>query len=461
MTLFKRGLRCFAIFVACVIGLPLLCAVWFYATCPVYTFDEPKPFSGENFYNPYQHIEPDGWLKCNFHVHARIWGGLTKGENTPEEIVAAYRKLNYDVVTLSNYMDICTAHSDDPLYIPVYEHGYGIQKVHQLALGARKVMWRDYAFLQNLHHKQHIIDLLKNNSRLVALCHPRIRGGYTSNDLQYLSGYDLIEVLNGRRIYEKEWDAALSNGHKVWLIANDDAHSVNCPGRLQQSATFVNVSVSSGEAVLERLAQGTAFGVLFSERENILQMGADWTFPTADDVSPSRSLWQRLAANGARIRAMFTKRDTLHPTMQYAAYQEKIQEAEKISFPIAIRVCEEGLHVVWQQRMRQIDFIGDHGRLLKTLTDTDVAFYPIRPEDTYVRVRLICPEGLVYFLNPIIRYEGDKPVRQTLHRVDVPRTVLKRVLIIVLLSGAFIGGIIIYVRIRRRHFFPESARSIL
>ena len=383
--------------------------VWFYATCPIYAFEEPKPFYGGKFYNPYQHLNPDGWLKCNFHVHARIWGGLTKGENTPEEIFAAYRKLNFDVIALSNYMDICTSNSDDPRYISVYEHGYGSQKVHQLALGARKVMWRDYVFLQNLHHKQHIIDMLKRNSRLVALCHPRIQGAYTPDDLRYLSGYDFIEVLNGRRNYEKEWDAALSNGHKVWLVANDDAHSVNNPGRLQQSVTFVNVSMASGDEVLERLAQGAAFGVLFPNRR-----------------------------------------------LQHTTYEEKILDAEKVSFPIAVQVCEEGLQITWQQNMQQINFIGDNGNLLKTLTDTDTAFYPIRLKDTYVRVRLTCPEGLVYFLNPIIRYEGDRTVRQSLHRVDMPRTFLKRAFIIVVLSGTFTGGIIIYVRIKRKNSSIES-----
>ena len=391
--------------VCCGLGFVVSFVIWFYAAGPIYTFEVPKPFYGEKFYNPYQSINSDGWHKCNFHAHAKCWGGLTNGKNTSQEVLAAYQKLKYDVASISNYMDIDTTHSNDPLYIPVYEHGYGIKKIHQLALGTPKVVWYDYVFQQNLNQKQHVIDLLKKHSRFVALCHPRIRNGYSPEDLRFLSGYDLIEVQNSRHIYENEWDAALSNGHHAWLIAGDDSHSVGNLGQLQKSVTFVNVAVSSGDEILERLAQGSAFGVSF----------------------PSNSQKQ---------------------------FEENLLEAKKVSFPIAIQVIEDGLHVAWQQNMRQIDFIGDNGKLLKTLNDTDTAFYPIRPEDTYVRIKLTSADGLVYYLNPVIRYTGDEPIRHSLYSIDMFRTFLKRTLIVLMVSCT-LGGCITYVRIKRKGLSTE------
>jgi hypothetical protein len=314
----------------------------------------------------------------------------THNVNTPEEFYAAYRKLKFDAIAISNHMAIDATNSESPLYISAYEHGYGIKKTHQLALGAQKVVWYD-CFLQNLHHKQYIIDLLKEHSRYVALNHPGTRNAYLPEDMKYLSGYDFVEVLNRHNIFEKEWDAALSNGHKVWLIAGDDAHSVNEIDGLQISVTFVNTSLPTGNAFLERLAQGAAFGVSF--------------------LCFSRTTWE-----------------------------EQVLASTQVSFPVDVQVQEGSLHVVWQERMARIDFIGDNGNFLQTSTDTDTACYSIRPEDTYVRVKLTSSDSLVYFLNPVIRYEGDQPVRQSLHSIDTFRTSLKRTLIILIVLGIVVGG---------------------
>ena len=388
MKILKIIARCILFFIAGISGFILLTVAWFYATCPVYTFEEPKPFAGENFFNPYQQIDDDGWQKCIFHLHTKRWGGLTDGDNSSEEVLTAYRKLHFDIPCISDYMSINRANSDDPSYIPIYEHGYNIKKTHQLALGARKVVWRDYFFRQNLNQKQHIIDVLKKHSRRIAVNHPNRHHAYLPEDFRYLSGYDYFEVQNGRCISETEWDAALTNGHPAWLIANDDAHNVHDPAILQREVTFVNASVPAGDEILNRLAQGMAFGLHF-------------------------------------------------PYNKQATFEDKERDAGLISFPISIQVHEDTLHVVWQQTMKQIEFIGDNGKLLKTVNGNNAAFYPIRSEDTYVRVKLTAPEGFVYFLNPVIRCTGDEPVRQLLSSIDKSRTFCKRAIILAVLLGTF------------------------
>ena len=393
-----KTLRYLIYTVAGVLGLFLSFSAWFYITCPIYTFEAPKPFSGRNLYNPYQDIEAGAWLKCIFHLHTQSWGGLTHGDHTFEEILDTYHKLRYDVVGISNYMSINRINSDDPLYIPIYEHGYNAKKTHQLALYATKVVWRDYQFIQNLNHKQHIIDLLKKHSRRVALNHPGRIDGYTAEDLKYLSGYDLFEVQNGYRISETLWDVVLSNGHPMWLIANDDAHSVR-PNDIHQEVTFINASSPTPE-ILERLTQGAAFGV--------------------------------------------------HVPRKYpVTFEEKEREAKLISFPETIQVYGDTLQVVWQQTMQQIDFIGDNGTILKTVTDSNAAFYPVLPEDSYVRVKLVSPEGFVYYLNPIVRCTGDKPVAQSLSSINMWRTFSKRSFFAVLFGTLVVYGVV--KRSRKSH----------
>ena len=373
-----KPLRYLLLTVVGVLVLILSFSAWFYISCPVYTFEEPKPFSGKNLYNPYRDIDVDAWRKCIFHLHTQSWMGLTNGDHTFEEVLDTYHKLRYDVVGISDYMSINRKNSDDPLYIPAYEHGYNVKKVHQLALGATKVVWRDYQFLQNLSHKQHIIHELKKHSRRVVVNHPCRGNSFSVEDFKYLSGYDLFELQNGTCLSETLWDAALSSGHAMWLVANDDAHSIR-PRDIHKEITFINASspTLSGDEILERLAQGAAFGV--------------------------------------------------HIPRKYpVTFEEKEQETEIISFPESIHVHEDTLYVVWQQTMLYIDFFGDNGTLLKTVTDSHAAFYPIRPDDSYIRVKLISPEGFVYFLNPVVRCAGDEPAVQSLSSIDRKRTLSKR-----------------------------------
>ena len=379
------------------IGLFLLLTGWCYFTCPVYTFEEPEPFSGKQFYNPYQTITGDSWQKCVFHLHTKSWFGLTNGENTYEEMINAYRQLNYDVIAVSNYMKINRNKTDGLLFIPAYEHGYSVKKTHQLALGTWKVVWRDYFFPQNLSQKQHIIDKLKDNSHFVAVNHPTMRSSYRPDDFKYLSGYDFLEVQNGTHLSEAAWDTALSSGRRAWLIANDDAHSAS-PERLQREVTFIHVPVNVDSVITQK-----------DEQLNLI----------SNILTPkSYDLLYRLQ-HGIAFGVHFPRK--VQPTME-----DKIKEANAVSFPTSIQVLDDTLHVVWQQTMQKIEFIGDRGKLLKAVSDSDSASYPIRPQDSYVRVKLTSPEGLVYYLNPVVRYGDNQQLPES--RIDTAKTYGKRLL---------------------------------
>ena len=367
----------------------LMMTGWFYITCPVYSFEEPKPFSGHQFYNPYQNIHANAWMKCVFHLHTKSWMGLSNGENTSEEVRDVYRQLNYDLIAISDYMRINRFETPEIPFIPTFEHGYNIKKVHQLALGADRVVWRDYFFKQNLHHKQHIIDLLKKNSLLVAVNHPSMRSSYLPENFIYLSGYDLFEVQNGTHISEAAWDAALSSGYPAWLIANDDAHTVNNPARVQREVTFVNVPAPGRDEILNRLAQGVSFGVHC-------------------------------------------------PRKKQSTMEKKMKESESFSFPLTIQVYEDTLRVVWQQTMQHIEFIGDNGNVLESVKNSDFAIYAIHPEDSYIRVKLTSADDVVYYLNPVIRYAGDEPFLQRVSHIDRNKTFQKRLFFSVIIFSVIV-----------------------
>lgn len=145
-----------------------------YLAVPSYSFAEIEPFRGEFVYNPYSEIN-------------RI-----------------------------NYFDF-RSQSIENQGIKVYEYGYALTGTRYLCLGYEKKRKIDYPFLQSIHYKQFNIDKLNHKCRLVALAHPS--KGFKKGELTHLDHYRVMEALspNDNSLYY--WDIALSNGHRVNIIA--------------------------------------------------------------------------------------------------------------------------------------------------------------------------------------------------------------------------------------------------
>ncbi len=174
-----------------------------YLRGPLYHFPADSAFTGAHFVNPYAHLQ-DTWQRANLHAHGRAWNGLTNGRQSNDDIVRTYRSLGYAVAGVSNYQSI--AAFDGVPTIPLYEHGYNINKRHQLAIGAHRVAWFDFPLWQSLHNQQFVIDRVAETADLVAIAHPYSRDAYTPEDLKQLTGYQLIEVVNGPFSFEESWD---------------------------------------------------------------------------------------------------------------------------------------------------------------------------------------------------------------------------------------------------------------
>src|SRR5262245_24643036 len=228
-----------------------------YVRGPLYRFPASTAFTGSHFINPYANMQ-ETWQRANLHAHGTAWGGLTNGRQSDEEIVRAYRSFGYSVAGVSDYQHI--AAFDGVPTLPLYEHGYNLGKLHQLAIGARKVAWFDFPLWQSLSHRQFIIDRVAGGADLVAIAHPS-RDAYTLDDLRFLTGYQLIEVVNGPFTFEEAWDSALSAGRPVWALGNDDTHDLTDPRRTAMAWTMVNAPSPALHAVVEALRDGRAYAV--------------------------------------------------------------------------------------------------------------------------------------------------------------------------------------------------------
>ena len=358
---------------------------------PSYSFDEPKPFQGTYLHNPYKDMNPDNWIQSNFHAHTRQFGGLTNGRvNTNEMLDSVYSAFGFQHIGISDYNKINYYDSANPSFIPTYEHGYGIFKIHQLCIGAEKVRRHDFVAFQNLSMKQHTLNRLEKQARLVIPAHPSfVKKGYLVEDMKYLSNYKLMEVLNGFRISSAHWDMALSNGHLVYLIGNDDSHDVTDMWDVAKRFTMINSPKNESEHLIQALENGNAVAVDFPVR----------------------------------------REETL---------EQKIKRLKNdVPYMTQIELCGDTLLISASKQISKIKFIGQDGKELDVQKNQKTAKYIIQPEDNYVRTVATFKGGVTLYLNPITRHESDEIVKQRLDKINYPKTIILWTLYVLVIFALF------------------------
>ena len=311
------------------IGIALLLPILYvYLSVPTYSFKEPRPFRGEYLYNPYQDMNPDQWKKYHFHCHSRRYFGLTNGRKSAETAIdSVYRALGYDHYGISDYMGINDHGSEREGYIPAYEHGYGfIHKTHQICIGAASVYWPDFPFMQNINMKQHMINKLGERCRFVMPAHASFTKGYQVSDMMFLSNYRLLEVVNPYGNAFEHWDKALSNGHRVYAMGNDDTHDITKVNEVCRNLTMINTPDLDPEHVYEALDKGLCYAVEF---DNFFH------YPMTLD--------------------------------------EKIQQVKALPYLTRAQLVGDTLFIETSaDKMKEVKFIGQDGKVLKAEEKTDV-----------------------------------------------------------------------------------------
>lgn len=376
-----------------------------YLISPVYIFPEPKPFSGDKLFNPYEGVDSTHWRKANFQIQSKQWLGITDGrKNTNEAIDSIYALLGYDVPAISDYQHINRYGENLDRYIPVYEHGYGIRKNHHVMIGADHVIWTDYPFFQTIHHKQHMLNVLRPTSELIFIAHPKYAGGWVPDDMRWITNYDGIEVLNGFRKSIEHWDAALSAGKNMRILANDDAHDITNINEVGNYATIIWSPVNTGDSILSALKAGKAYGAYI-----------------------------------------------------YRPYGEsmeiKVEKAHNLPKLVSVELFGDTLMVTVDRKAKKIRFIGQDGTPLDSNTYSARGRYIFKEKDTYARAEIYFASRTVYYLNPVIRYDGSDPWEHEHARIDHLRTWIFRIigfatLIFILLNIYYLRRRIIHRRRR-------------
>jgi hypothetical protein len=333
---------------------------------PAYNFSEPTAFSGTKWYNPYTTIDTNDLKLSNFQIQSKSYGGVTNGRNnSSERVFSTYKNLGYDVITISDYMKINHYKENSHPHVTVYEHGYGFFKNHQVCLGASEVTWLDFPLFQSQSSKQFVLNELKKKNKCVAIAHPSLRDAYSIDDMKVLRGYDLIEALSNYKNSLELWDAALSSGNPVFLIADDDAHNLDKPDDYGRVATVIHSKSSEEDSLIHALKHGDAYGLVVQ-------------------------------------------------TPDYDTHEKKAKRFKKLPQMLTHTVVNDSLFLSFSDSIQEVRAIGQDGALLlhlKLMNETSSFLFPLANVAHFVRFEVKLKDGSKIFTNPVFRSkDGTKPL---------------------------------------------------
>ena len=379
---------------------------------PVYNFSEPTAFHGNQWYNPYTAIDTNDLKLSNFQIQSKSYGGVTNGRNnSSERVFSTYKNLGYDVITISDYMKINHYQEDSFPHVTVYEHGYGAFKNHQVCIGASEVMWLDFPLFQSQSSKQFVLNELKKKNKCVAIAHPSLRDAYSADDMKVLRGYDLIEALSNFKNSLELWDAALSAGNPVFLIADDDAHNLDKPNDYGRVATVIHSKSSNEDSLIHALKHGNAYGLVVQT-------------PEGD------------------------------------SHEAKANRFKKLPQLLQHTLVNDSIFLSFTDSIREIKAVGQDGLVLlnTALSNTTSSFaFGLKEVTHFVRFEIKLKDGSKIYTNPVFRTaDGKKPLALSAG-VDIWASQFYRLLGI-LVVGFFILRVRNPNRFRRPVFSKRGTR---
>lgn len=353
---------------------------------PIYNFRTPRPFSGPDIFNPYASLDSTlGWKRANFHTHTRVSGPWPVNECPYDAAYtdSVYRSLGYDIVTFSNHNEL-TKHPYDPsLQVNVYEQGYSPFKFHKLVFGSPSVRHWDPLLPFLTSQKQYELDRLGKDADFIQINHPYRTVGFPREQIEKLSGYQIMELDTHVSTENEYWDWALTAGHYSFGLANDDLHHPERHWLTAIRCNFLNTPSGRYEDLKETLLGGCYYAMRVPDYGN-----GDW--------------------------------------------EVKRQKNRELPFVKAIGLEENTLYLTLSRRADSIRVNGAEHRTLAMALDTCAIRYTLPENEPYARLTAFFPDGAVIYTNPFARYDARvqaNPFNNALQPVNTALTLLFNLLL--------------------------------
>lgn len=380
--MFRFAKTLIAVFVKFLVSLILifLLVVSLTSVSAIYNFRESEPFKGNDIFNPYRDFNPDEkWKRANFHTHTRVEGILNECEHWPAEVLEAYKKFGYDIVTFSNHNQITDYPIDSTFYVNLYEHGYNLFKYHKLVFGPEKTDLFDHILPFFTSQLQYQLERLSFDSDIIQINHPLRTNFLTSfNHLELLEGYHIMELDSGKSTENQYWDKALSAGRYSFGLANDDLHYPDRSKAIAVRCNFIQVSSGRYEDIKKALLGGCYYSM--------------------------------------RV-----------PDYGDGNWEVKYEKNKNLPFVRNVGVKGDSPFIAFDRAADSIKVIGQNHTLLSKALNADSLAYTMRKNDTYARFIAYFPDGEVIYSNPFAHYDSSvaqSPFVKPQFSVNVIKTVI-------------------------------------
>ncbi len=226
---------------------------------------------------PQDPTQPTRWFKGNTHTHSLN----SDGDSTPDDVVRWYREKGYQFVVFTDHEFITPVDGLNAVFgadgkflvIPGQEvtGRFNITPVHANGLGLTSVVMPRTG-TSELDVLRKNIAAIRGAGGLPQINHPNFGWALTAADLAQVEGPALLEIWNGHPTVnnlggggvpsaEAMWDAALTAGHRIFGVADDDSHhfkrladpAAAAPGR---GWVVVRAARLERDAILDALRRG-------------------------------------------------------------------------------------------------------------------------------------------------------------------------------------------------------------
>jgi hypothetical protein len=103
--------------------------------------------------------------------------------------------------------------------------------------------------------------------------------------------------------------------------------------------------------------------------------------------------------------------------------EQKVQDARALDYLTQAQLVGDTLFISTSTEiMREVQFIGQDGKVLKTEENIGTAHYVIQPEDSYVRTRINLNGRHFLYLNPVTRHPSAQLADRRLDTINYAQT---------------------------------------
>lgn len=239
---------------------------------------------------------------------------------------------------------------------PIYKQG--LFHDDNFVIGCNKIEWNDYPFVRDIHNKQHRINKIRGKGCLLYVEPSVFFDDYQKDHPELLQNYNGFMVDESFEQVAHLWDRALSAGKYTTILAKALPKNSRFKPEKQYRIIYI---------------------------------------PQND-----RSLEQNL------------KDGNYFVSSRYENHHGNQRPQNEMSWLANVEVENDTLIIETRIKAYAINFFTQNGDVEKVVKNTENATCAMDRNDTYLRTEILFDDGTRYYLNPVHRYNGNKP-HNTIH----------------------------------------------